>query len=84
MRTKTIPFAELRQFLYGLGYKEKHTDNAYVFHRNKTDLLIFRRYADQEPVREGDVVSTRKFLDGWGILEADDFDAFLERTAKPA
>jgi hypothetical protein len=38
---------------------------------------LFRLYADDEPVDEGDVRSTRRFLDMRGVLAAADFDAFL-------
>jgi hypothetical protein len=84
MKTKSIPFAELRRFLLHLGYAEKCTDNADIFHRAGKDLLIFRRYRDDEDVAPGDLLSTRKFLDLWGLLDAADFDAFLQRTTTTA
>jgi hypothetical protein len=84
MKTKAIPFTELRRFLQDLGYTEKGTDTALVFHRGKEDLLVFRRYGDQEAVEYGDLVSTRKFLDLRGLLDAADFDAFLDRAATSA
>jgi hypothetical protein len=83
-KAKTFPFDEMRRLLRGIGYKEKITENAHVFHRAKKDLVIFRRYDGNESVDWGDVVSTRKFLDMRGILEASEFDAFLDPQAKPA
>ena len=83
-KTKTIPFAELRRLLKELGYKEKTTDKAHVFRCGRKDLLIYRLYRDQENLDQGDIVSTRKFLDWWGYLEESDFDSFLARTATTA
>jgi hypothetical protein len=82
--TKPILFAELRRLLQGLGYKEKRTDKAIVFHRAKAHLLLFRRYGEDEVVDAGDIVSTRKFLDAWGLLDAGDFDTFVESASSPA
>jgi hypothetical protein len=84
MQRTSIPFAELRCFLLGLGYREGRTENAIVFHRAKKDMLIFRLYRDEENVDLGDLLSTRKFLDLWGLLDEADFDAFLERANTPA
>jgi hypothetical protein len=84
MKTKSIPFAELRQFLLGLGYREKRSDSAIVFHRGGEDRLIFRCYRDSEDVDPGDLLSTRRFLDYRGLLGAADFDAFLARVTTSA
>jgi hypothetical protein len=83
-KAKTIRFSEMRQLLRELGYREKTADNAYVFHRAKKDLVVFRKYEATEAVDWGDVVSTRKFLDMRGILDAEEFDSRLEPKAKPA
>jgi hypothetical protein len=84
MTTKMIPFADFRALLQGLGYTEKATNNAQVFHRDGKDLLVLRHYRDEETVDWRDVVSTRKFLDMWGLLEASAFDAFLQRSTTTA
>jgi hypothetical protein len=86
MKTKSIPFAEFRRFLLGLGlgYREKRTDAAHIFHRAAKDLLIFRLYREEEDVDLGDLLSTRKYLDLSGLLDAADFDAFLERATTTA
>ena len=83
-KTKTIHFDEMRQLLSSLGYIEKSTDKAHIFHQAGQNLIVFRRYRDHEQVNVGDVVSTRLFLDSWGILEASDFDAFMERHTTTA
>jgi hypothetical protein len=84
MKTKTITFAEFRQFLMGLGYREKRTDSAEIFYRADDDMHVFRLYRDEEPVAPGDLAVTRTFLDFRGYLDAADFDAFLERAATTA
>jgi hypothetical protein len=86
MKKTSIPFAELRRFLLGLGlgYREGRTENAIVFHRAKKDMLIFRLYRDEEDVDLGDLLSTRRYLDLRGLLDEAEFDAFLERATTPA
>jgi hypothetical protein len=51
---------------------------------NGQNSLVFRRYRDQEAVDRRDLVSTRKFLDAWGLLAESDFDAFLQRATSSA
>jgi hypothetical protein len=88
MRTaRSIPFAEFRSFLEGLGYQAKRTDEASVFHHSREGLLVFRLYDEQEPVDSRDLLSTRKFLDGRGLLDVTAFaafDAFLQRATTSA
>jgi hypothetical protein len=86
MKNKSIPFAEFRRFLLGLGlgYQVKRTDAAHIFHRATKDLLIFRLYRDDEDVDLGDLLSTRKYLTLRGLLDEADFDAFLERATTTA
>jgi len=84
MNTKPIAFAEFRRFLLGLGYAEKCTETANIFHRAEKDLLVFRRYRDDEEVASRDLLSTRTFLDLRGLLDAADFDAFLQRATTTA
>jgi hypothetical protein len=80
MKTKTVPFAEFRRFLLGLGYREKRTDAAEIFYRADDDMHVFRRYRDDELVGQHDLHSAREFLDFRGYLDAADFDTFLERA----
>ena len=83
-RIKALTFAELRRFLNGLGFADKRAETAWIFHHRTEGLLVFRRYGDDEAVDEGDLRSTRLFLDLRGLLEAKDFDAFLQRAGTPA
>jgi hypothetical protein len=70
--------------LQELGYSAKHTDKAWVFQHAREGMLVFRSYRDDEAVDDRDVVSTRKFLDDWGLLEGTSFDAFVQRMTTPA
>lgn len=83
-KPRAVPFAELQRFLNELGFKERRSKSARVFNHAKEGLLVFRSYDDTEPVKEHDLVSTRKFLDLRGLLEGKDFDAFLQQTGTPA
>jgi hypothetical protein len=79
-----ISFADFRRFLNGLGFTAKRTEAAWVFHHRTEGLLVFRLYGEEEAVDEGDLRSTRKFLDLRGLLEAKDFDAFVPESSAPA
>lgn len=83
-KQQTMTFAEMRRLLDSLGYQEQLAENAHVFHRAREDYVIFRRYKPGEAVDEGDVVTTRDFLDASGILDEADFDAFFVQAATSA
>jgi hypothetical protein len=83
-KTRQISFAELRRFLNGLGFAEKRAEAAWVFHHPSEGLLVFRAYGDEEAVDEGDLRSTRTFLDLRGLLDAKDFDTFVQQASTPA
>jgi hypothetical protein len=83
-RARAIPFVDFRRFLVGLGFTEKRAEKAWVFHHPSEGLLVFRLYGDDEAVDDGDLRSTRKFLDLRGLLEARDFDTFVQQASAPA
>jgi hypothetical protein len=83
-KMRSIPFAEFRAFLQKLGYVEKRVPKGRVFEHPKEGLLLYRYYRDDEPVFSRDLLSTRKFLDLRGVIEADDFDAALLQANTPA
>ena len=83
-KTRAVSFAEFQRLLTDLGFKEKPTAAALVFHRPKEGLLAFRVYKADETVDQGDLLSTRRFLDFRGLLQANDFDAFLGQASTPA
>jgi hypothetical protein len=83
-KIKRISFVELRNLLDGLGFAAKRTDDAWVFQHTTEGLLVLRQYAPEEAIDEHDIVSTRKFLDFRGLLDANDFDVFLRKASAPA
>jgi hypothetical protein len=82
--TSLISFAEFQRFLSTLGFAAKRTDTAWVFHHRTEGLLIFRIYEPEEMMDEGDLRSSRKFLDMRGLLEANEFDMFVQEARAPA
>jgi hypothetical protein len=83
-RARGISFAQFRRFLNGLDFAAKRAEAAWVFHHRTEGLLVFRVYSDEEAVDERDLQSTRKFLDLPGLLDAKDFDTFVQGASTPA
>ena len=83
-KSRPITFAELTGLLEEIGYRHEPVERGEIFHLSDDRELYYRRYGDRELVSARDLVKTRSFLDDWGQLDAADFDAFLESTAKPA
>jgi hypothetical protein len=83
-KSRTITFAELRRLLESLGYRHDRVGKGEVFHLSDARELYYRRYDDRDAVHHLDLVRTRTFLDGWNQMQADEFDAFLTSTSKPA
>jgi len=85
---KSITFSEFRRFLSRFGYVEKRIESpklkASVFHRDGKDRLFYRLYEEDEAVDERDLWRTSIFLDGWGYLEKEDFNAYLHQATTPA
>lgn len=84
IKPTAITFTEVRQLLESLGYKERSLVNAHVFHRRRNERVFFRRYEPTETVDPWEIAQTRLFLDGRGILDEAEFDAFFERSATSA
>jgi hypothetical protein len=55
-----------------------------VIHHRGEGLLVFRLYGNEEAVDEGDLRSRRKFLDVGRLLDAKDFDAFMQLASTSA
>ena len=83
-RNRLISFAEFRRFLNSLGFAEKRTEKAWIFHHPKEGLIVFRLYHEEEGMDEGDLRSTRRFLDLRGLLVEADFDTFVQQAITPA
>jgi hypothetical protein len=83
-KTRLISFAEFGRFLNSLGFAAKRTETACDFHHRTEGLLVFRIYGPEEVMDEGDLRSARKFLDMRGLLEAKEFDMFVQEARAPA
>lgn len=79
---KTIPFAELRQFLHELEFKEDLVQGKFhrFQHAPSDTLFIFRPYRDKDPVQPGDIVVVRRFLDERGLMDPETFERFLSKA----
>jgi hypothetical protein len=77
-KRNAIPVAELRDFLNRLGFHHRGTTNAWAFEHPQEGLIVFRLYGEQEAVDEGNLRSTRRFLDMRGVLASAAFDAAFE------
>ena len=84
MKSKAVSFCAFQLLLKEIGYSEKRSEKAWIFHHPKEGLLVFRLYGVNEAVDERDLIATRKFLDFRGLLDATQFDAFLHQTTTPA
>jgi hypothetical protein len=85
MRTNNpITFADLRRLLKRVGFTEKRAERALIFNHPTEGLLVFRLYADDESVDARDLRTSRRFLDLRGLLEGEDFDAFVQKASTPA
>ena len=82
--TRSVSFAEFKRFLQSIGFSDKRAEAAWIFHHATEGLLVLRLYRPDETIDEGDLRSTRKFLDLRGLLEAKDFDAFVQEASAPA
>lgn len=81
-KPRAILYREFRDFLQQLGYKEKRTPIALVFQQPDEGLLAFRLYRDEEVVDARDLVTTRRFLDTWGLFDAAKFNAqFMQESS---
>ncbi len=83
-RSRTIPFAEFRRFLKGLGFKAGRAEKAWVFRHPTEGRVIVRLYDEDEPVTDRDLRITRTYLDLRGLLDGEDFDAFVQRATTSA
>jgi hypothetical protein len=55
-----------------------------VFRHPTEGLIVLRLYGEDEAVDDGDLRSTRKFLDLRGLLDGQSFDTFVEQASAPA
>ena len=76
-----LTYQNLDTVLANLGY-ERHEKNdaiVYQYPANEKALLLFPVKPMNSEVRGIDIVAARSVIDGFGIMNASDFDALLTR-----
>ena len=80
-KRSAITFAELRQFLLGLGFTFSKRGKFWCFeHASSETILLYRPYRARERVTLLDLHRTRLDLDGRGVLEEQAFDELLKKA----
>jgi hypothetical protein len=69
----------IREYLSKLGFTAHPAEKEHTLYRylDPDQFLLLRLDNDDEPVRELNLVVTRKFLTEWGLVTDDEFDQFL-------
>jgi hypothetical protein len=82
MTKHRITFAELRQFLRDMQFKEDlFKGEFYRFKHDPSDTeFVFRHYKPMDLVNPGDLMAVRRFLDERGLMDADAFDRLLTKA----
>jgi len=80
--TKTSTFADLRQLLKDLGFHESTFREKFIrFADDQSDtVFVLPHYQPQDCVRPVDLLVVRRFLDERGLMGAEEFDRFLDKT----
>jgi hypothetical protein len=74
MKTK-IKFAELRQLLIAVGFREFSDTRETVFrHGPSGTLFVFRPYRSGEPVTDYNLAEVKNLLDARGLMSATTFE----------
>lgn len=76
-----LTYRRLDEVLIDLGYERHEKDNAvaYSYPENEDALLLFPIKPMQSEVRGIDLVAACFVIDGFGIMNARDFDTLLAR-----
>jgi hypothetical protein len=72
-----MTFSALRRLLTGLGFREVPVKKPFIGfeHEDNPDAwFVFPAYRDNSRVAPHHLAAVRVQLDGWGLMEADDFD----------
>jgi hypothetical protein len=73
----------LQALLQRLGFTETAVPGSHVIftYPEPNTLLVYRKYQSDEILDGADVAKTRRYLDGWGLVEENAFDRLLQETA---
>jgi hypothetical protein len=83
---RPITHGHLTALLTELGYTSRVIDRHNVVYEHKPtgSLFFLPNIPPHTPAREGDYVHIRSQLDGWGLMERDDFEMYFARLAVAA
>ncbi len=83
MTPARIKFAELRELLFGLGFREVALpEDAVGFQHDPSDtLIVLPTYRANRVVLPHHVASVRILLNGKGLMDADAFDDLVASVA---
>lgn len=81
MKNTAVTFAELRELLFELGFREKPEKTRLRFeHPAVGTVLLFRLYDRTEKVNARDMLVVRGQLEDNGLIESSAFDRFLQNA----
>ena len=80
-KRSAVTFAELRQFLVGLGFTQSKRGKFWCFeHASAETTVLYRPYRARERVTLLDLHRTRQDLDLRGLLSEQEFDDRLKKA----
>jgi hypothetical protein len=80
-KRSAVLFADLREFLAGLGFKQSRRGKFWSFEHGPSETtLLYRPYRVRERVTLLDLHRTRQDLDLRGVLEEEEFDDLLKKA----
>ena len=76
-----IRFADLRQLLLDLGFREISGPTEIIFSHRPTDtLFVFRPYRAGDKVADYNLIEVKDMLDARGLLAEESFDDQFRKT----
>lgn len=83
MPKSSVTFADLRRLLEQLGFKERRIPKGVAFDQGE-EILVYRKYNDDDLIFLRDLVNTRNFLDWWGRMDNAAFDEHWRQPSTSA
>jgi hypothetical protein len=79
--TTRVTFAELRQLLLDMGFREVSRPEAIAFRHQPSDtLFVFRPYRASDPVASYNLLEVKDMLDARGLMSAETFENQFKKT----
>jgi hypothetical protein len=82
MKKSTVAFADLRQLLIDLDFKNARTDRGFwaFEHKPSDTIFVFRPYRPGDRVSLHDLDTVRRHLDYRGLLAENTFDNLVKKA----